>query len=537
MKKRLSAILILALVLSLLAGCGGSPSASSADPAAPSDASTNAPGSVESAPPDGPTTLTVAYNLEPASLDLQSVGLSSGGTTTGSFLYDTLVSFDSATNSVQPCVAESWEWVEDTILRMKLRQDVYSHNGFNIVAEDILYMLQRGCETAPLARYYGSVDPGKCAVVDTYTIDIALKSPSPVFLMGLSQSCFAIASKAGIEAQGGLEAFARAPEALTGKYKFVEWVSGDHVTVERNEDYWGEKAYYDTATIRYIPDDTSRLMALQSGDVDAVNRVLTSQSSTITEGSGMSLVTIDNQLQMYNLILNCSSGPLSNVKVRQAMNYAFNREAALQAILFGYGSVADGLFPEGFSVYSAPKSGEEWTYDLEKAKSLMAEAGYPDGFDMTVILMENQMYSDVAEFAQNAWSQLNINLNIEISDSATFFVKLNSGEYDAYSIANSGYDYTSVFKTYDNRLTYGQGGNSQFYHDDSFYDLLDQIYTELDPAKAAEISGQIQSVLRNEVPVIDVMNGSILFACDSDLTGYYLSPMGDPIFASLRPAA
>lgn len=535
MKKLLSIIVLLSLILSLLAGCSSEPSASNS--ATPSDSGAAASASTDDKQPAGPTSLTVAYNLEPASLDLQSVSLSSGGTTTGSFMYDTLVTFNSETNSVEASVAESWEWIEDTVLRVKLREDVYSHNGFNIVAEDILYMLQRGCETAALSRYYGCVDAENCVVVDTYTIDIALTAPSPVFLMSLAQSCFAIASKQGIEAQGGLEAFARAPKALTGKYKFVDWVSGDHVTVERNDDYWGEKAYYDTITIRYIPDDTSRLMALQSGDVDAVNRVLTSQSSTITEGSGVSLITVDNQLQMYNIILNCSSGPLSNVKVRQAMSYAFNRQAALQAILFGYGSVADGLFPEGFSVYSAPQSGEEWTYDMEKAKSLMAEAGYPDGFDMTIILMENQMYSDVAEFAQSAWNNLGINVNIATSDSATFFVKLNAGEYDAYSIANSGYDYTSVFKTYDNRLTYAQGGNSQFYHDDSFYDLLDQMYTELDSDKAIEISGQIQSVLRDEVPVINVMNGSILFACDSDLTGYYLSPMGDPIFASLRPAA
>ena len=525
MKKHLLKLSALALAISLLAtACTGGGTTESSDP-----------GSGESAGTE-PTTLTVAYNLEPASLDLQSVGLSSGGTTTGSFLYDTLVTYNSETNEVEPSVAESWEWVDDTTLRMYLRDDVYSHNGYNIVAEDIIYMLERGVATAALSRYYGMIDLERCAAVDEYTVDIALTDPSPIFLTSLAQSCFAISSKEGIEAQGGLEAFARAPEAMTGKYTFVEWVDGDHVTVSRNEDYWGEKAYYDTVTIRFIPDDSSRLMALQSGDVDAVNRVLTSQASTITEGSGVSLVTVDNQLQMYNIILNCADGPLANTQVRQAMSMAFNREAALQAILFGYGEVATGLFPEGFSVYAPPAEGEEWVYDLERAQELMAEAGYADGFEMTIILMENQTYSDVAEFAQTAWAPLNIDVNIEISDSPSFFVKLNAGEYDAYSIANSGFDYTSVYKTFDDRLDYGEGGNSQFHMDDDFYSLLDQIYTETDPTAAVEISSQLLSILREEVPVINVMNGSILFACDSDLTGYYLSPMGDPIFTDLRPA-
>ena len=530
MKRKLLRVSSLALVLVMLVtACGKSETPKE------SEDTSSANGEVT----EQVKNLTVAYNLEPASLDLQSVGLSSGGTTTGSFLFDTLVTYNSETNTVEPCVAESWEWVDDTTLRMKLREDVYSHNGYNIVADDILYMLERGVATAALARYYGSIDLSRCAVVDTYTVDIALTAPNPVFLTTLAQSCYAISSKEGIEAQGGLEEFARAPQAMTGKYRFVEWVAGDHVTVERNEDYWGEKAYYETVTIRFIPDDTSRLMALQSGDVDAVNKVLTSQTSTITEGSGVSLVTIDNQLQMYNIFLKCADGPLAETKVRQAMSLAFNREAALQAILFGYGSVADGLFPEGFSVYAEPTSNEMWQYDLEKAQSLMAEAGYADGFEMTIILMENQMYSDVAEFAQSAWGQLGIDVKIETSDSASFFVKLNAGEYDAYSIANSGFDYTSVFKTFDDRLDYGQGGNTQFHYEDAetFYSLLDQIYTETDSAAAVEISGQIQDILRVEVPMIDVMNGAILFACDSNLTGYYLSPMGDPIFVDLQPAA
>ena len=307
MKRKLLRVSSLALVLVMLVtACGKSETPKE------SEDTSSANGEVT----EQVKNLTVAYNLEPASLDLQSVGLSSGGTTTGSFLFDTLVTYNSETNTVEPCVAESWEWVDDTTLRMKLREDVYSHNGYNIVADDILYMLERGVATAALARYYGSIDLSRCAVVDTYTVDIALTAPNPVFLTTLAQSCYAISSKEGIEAQGGLEEFARAPQAMTGKYRFVEWVAGDHVTVERNEDYWGEKAYYETVTIRFIPDDTSRLMALQSGDVDAVNKVLTSQTSTITEGSGVSLVTIDNQLQMYNIFLNCADGPLAETKVR-----------------------------------------------------------------------------------------------------------------------------------------------------------------------------------------------------------------------------
>lgn len=518
MKKHLAFVLALVMLMGcLLSGCGKNDDAGTG---------TKADDSL----------LTVAFNLAPSSLDFQSVALSSGGNLTGLFMFDTLVTYDADTGNINPAVAESWEWVNDTTLRMHLRNDVVSHNGFGITAEDVLYMFQRGAACAPLARYYSKFDAENTKVVNDYTIDIALKAPSSVALKTLAMSCFFIASKQGIEAAGGLEAFARNPQAATGPYKFVEWAEGDHILVERNDSYWGEKGYYKQVNIRFIPDDSSRLLALQSGDVDAINKVLASQTATINSGNA-SLVSYDNQLQMYSVILNCADGPLANAKVRQAMNYAIDRDAALSTILFGQGTVADGVFPDGFSLYSAPASGDKWTCDMDKAKALMVEAGYPDGFEMDVVLYENQTYSDIAEYVNNAWASLGIKLNIKISDSGTFFATLGKGEYDAYVIANSGIDYTSVFKIYDNRLDYAQGGNSQYAGSDEFKAALDTIYSSTDESALMSAAAVAESVLREDVPCINLMNGYILFATRPGMTGYGLGVMGDPDFTHLRPAA
>lgn len=536
MKKKLALLLAVVMLATMaLTACGGNtnpPAQNTGDPGqTQSGGQTQAPAGDKMSPQE----LKVAYNLEPASLAPQTVALQSAVTLVGSYLFDTLVTFNSETNSVEPCVAESWTWVDDTTLELKLRQDVYSHDGHNIVADDVQFMMETGCATAALARYYGAIDLEGCAVVDQYTYQIKLKSPNPTFLYNLCQSCFCISSKAGIEAAGGLEAVARNPVSATGRYKFVEWADGDHITVTRNEDYWGEKPYFENVLIRFIPDDTSRLLALQSGDVDAINKILSSQVSTVSGNPDIQVVSYDNQYQMYNVFLNCTHEALSNVKVRQAMNYAVNRQAALAAILFGEGTVADGPFPAGFSIYADVAAGDEWSYDLEKAKALMKEAGYENGFEMTLILMENQMYSNVAEFVNAAWEPLGIKVNISMSDSPTFFSKLNAGEYDAYSIANSGVDYLSTLKTFDDRLTIAQGGNTQFKASDpdAFYAVLDQLYTELDNDAAKAVSADFHHVLRQEVPVINMMNGNILFGCKSGLTGYSLTPMGDPNFATL----
>lgn len=522
MKKKLAMLLAAVMLLTCcLAGCGSkdTPASTTTDPRPVDD-----------------SLLTVAFNLSPSSLDFQSVALSSGGNLAGIFMFDTLVKYDAETGSVQPAIAESWEWMDDTTLRMHLRKDVVSHNGYPITAEDVLYMFERGCACAALARYLSKFDAANTKVVDEYTIDVALPAPSSVALKTLAMSCFFVSSKAGIEAQGGLGAFARNPQAATGPYKFVEWVEGDHILVERNDEYWGNKAFYKQVNIRFISDDSSRLMALQGGDVAAVNKVLASQSSTV-DGTSATLVSYDNQLQMYSVILNCADGLLADVRVRQAMNCAVQREAAVATILFGQGTVADGVFPSGFSLYSAPASGDTWTYDLEKAKSLMAEAGYADGFEMTLILYENQTYSDIAEFVESAWSELNIKVNIQTSDSGTFFGTLGTGEYDGYVIATSGVDYTATFKIYDNRLTYAQGCNSQYAGSAEYLAALDTIYSATDEAELMSAAAVAQSALRQEVPCINLMNGNILFAVQNGLTGYSVGVMGDPDFTHLRPAA
>ena len=138
---------------------------------------------------------------------------------------------------------------------------------------------------------------------------------------------------------------------------------------------------------------------------------------------------------------------------------------------------------------------------------------------------------------ESAWSALNIKVNIQTSDSGTFFSTLGTGEYDGYVIANSGIDYTSVFKIYDNRLTYAQGCNSQYAGSAEYLAALDTIYSATDETELMSAAAVAQSALRQEVPCINLMNGNVLFAVQNGLTGYSVGVMGDPDFTHLRPAA
>lgn len=527
MKKFTALLLALLLMLGCLAGCSGEKT--------PQDSSDPNDQVVEELPKD----LIIAVSAEPSNLDPQGIGMSTGLTMSGTFFYDSLLHYNSNTGEVEPCIITEWEWLDDITLNVKIRDDVVSVSGSKITSADIQWMLERATTLPALSAYAGSFDAAGIEIIGDYEMNLKLKNPDPIALNYLCLTNFGVQSKADWEAAGGTDGIAQTAKAATGQYILKEWITGDHMTLVRNDNYWGEKAPYETVTIRYIADASSRQMALQSGDVMAIDRVPQSQASTISSDPNLTLVELSDAWNTYQVPLDCTHPALSNVKVRQAMNMAVNREALLSSVFFNYGTVSDGPFHSTHMLYSAPGAKEAWVYDMEAAKALMAEAGYADGFSMTMIVMStNQTYMDVCEFVQAAWSQLNIDVKIETYDNATFFTKLNGGEWDAYSIASSGINYLSPIKFTDNRREVGAQGYTQFNasNESEFHKITDLLYTTLDVDASKEYAADYQYVVREEVPVVNVVNSSVLFATAKTVDGAALTPMGDPDFSGLKPA-
>ena len=486
-----------------------------------------------------PTTLHVGLSSEPASLDPQNTGFNGGISMTGSFIYDTLLSWNSDTNTVEPNVITEWEWTDDVTLKVKIRNDIVSHDGYPITTEDVAYMFERGCACTGLSRYYSDFDPAKCEIINDYEMKIGLKNPSPSALTNMTLISFAVQSKKGFEAAGGTDVVALSAPSATGRYVLKEWMKGNQAVLVRNENYWGEPAPYETVTIKYLTDASSRLMALQSGDVDAIDRIAASEATLVENDPKLTLYEQTNVQNMYGVYLNCAHAPLDNAKVRKAMSMAVNRDALLKSVFFGRGTVSNGIFTEGFPLYSAPASGEEFVYDMEGAKKLLEEAGYGDGFEMTIITSQTQAYLDIAQFCQAAWGPLNIKVNIASSDSATFFSNKNAGEYDAYVLAATGVNYVNFAKDYDNRLDYARSGSTQFnpYDEAAFHGYIDILYKSLNSAEYLPAAAAVQSVIRAEAPSISLVNTSALFATKTSVAGVKTTCMGESNFSGLYPVA
>ncbi len=512
MKKILAVIFAFAMTLSL-AACGGGSNSSKTE--AIKD-------------------LVVGVSSEPGNLDPQGIGMSTGLTLTGSFIYDPLLTFNGETNQAEPRIAQEWSWDDDTHLRIKIRDDVKSFQGTPITTADVQWCLERASSLKALGSYFGNFDAENDTIVSDYEMVIALKAADPIALNYLCLTNIGIMSKADYEAAGA-DAISANPTAATGPYKVEEWVTGDHMTLVRNDNYWGGTPAFETVTIKYIPDATTRLMALQSGDVMAIDRVPMSMASTVSSDSKLTL----NQVKTYStymIPLDCTNEYLQDAKVRQALNMAIDRDALLNSIFFGFGETSTCTFPKGHALYTDPAAGEEWTYDVAGAKELLKEAGYENGFTINGLVMStNQTYMDMLEFVQNAWSEIGVKLEIEKTDNATFFTKLNGGEWDVYAIASSGANYLSPVKHTDARREVAAQGYTQFNpsNPDEFLAAVDGLYTTSDAAKITEYATVYNHYIRTEVPTISLVNSDVIYATSSQLTGASLTPMADMDFSTL----
>ena len=476
-------------------------------------------------------TAVLAVRSEPATLDLHAVSYNSAVAYAADLLYDGLVYYNSVTGETEPLLAESWENIDDTTWRFHLKEGVLSSEGNPITASDVVYSFQRGASHTELKSYFQYYDTENFEAVDDLTVDIKTFDYFPRIINHLAFYCFSILDQESVEAAGE-EAQMREPNAGCGPYVLGEWASGDHLTFVRNDNYYGQKPYFKELKIRFIPDDTSRLMALQSGDVMAVDNILPSQVAGL-EGDTNVTVCEQSICQTYEFILNTENEILSDVRVRQAMNYALNKDAALMIVSAGIGQTADGFFHPSLPEYAAPADPSMVTYNPDKARELLAEAGYPDGFEISIKHMENQRYSDMAELAQNAWAEVGIRVNLEPMESAAFFSEFNDHNFDVVAIAGSNSDMIIGLRNFSSE-SIGKGNNQGSYSSEAMDELIAKARVEKDEETRKEYLAQIQELIREDVPVIPVFFGVALEGTRSSIEGLKLSVMGDVLYRGLQ---
>ena len=367
-------------------------------------------------------------------------------------LYDTLV-FRDASGKLVPGLATSWEAVEETRWRFHLRKDVKFHDGSPFTADDVVFSFDRIPKVPNNPGTYAGTLKSivKIEVKDSHTIDFITDSINPM-LPNQFPNSFIISRKAA-EGKETKDFSSGAAAIGTGPFTFVEYVPGQHVKLKKNPSYWGKSATWDNVDLRIIPNDAARVAALLGGDIDLADFIPPNDVPKLKERkevivhTGPSYRTIavkpnvglDNPDDVRTKAgAPLGKNPFKDVRVRQALSYGINRELMVERVLSGLAIPASQMVPPGMLGYSEALKNPP--YDIAKAKALLAEAGYPDGFAVK-LHCTNDRYVNDAKVCQVLGQMLaRIGLTPEvITQPASVFFPKNRAPLGQYVLSLGGW--------------------------------------------------------------------------------------------------
>jgi peptide/nickel transport system substrate-binding protein len=349
-------------------------------------------------------------------------------------IFDYLVLRDERQRMI-PGLAESWRTVDPLTWEFKLRRGVKFHDGSPFTADDVVASIERvptvPNSPSPFTVYTKQIK--EMIVVDPYTIRFRTATPYPLMPSDLTQ--VAIISKGAEKATTEDFNSGRAANG-TGPYKLVRYAKGDRIELARNENYWGGKTPWEKVTLRLLPADAPRVAALLAGDVQAIENVPTTDVARLKQEKGLTLsrtvadrliyLHMDSERDVSPFLTDrdgkpLNRNPLRDSRVRKAISKAINRQALANNVMEGQAVPTGQLLPEGFFGYTNNLKVEP--FDPEGAKKLLAEAGYPNGFGLTIHSPNNRYVNDakVAQAVAQMLTRVGIVTRVEAMPSATFF--------------------------------------------------------------------------------------------------------------------
>ncbi len=514
-KKRIGLVtLAMALAMCLfLAACGGSGSSAAAS-------GSTAGGSAAGAAKD---TLTMASPTDIDGLDPQMTNsLISMKMVTQ--IYDTLIKADPE-GGLHPQLAESWEVSDDGLsYTFKLKQGVKFHNGEEMKASDVAFSISRGIESPYSGAIFGPVESAE--VVDDYTVNVNLKYAYTPFLSGMSAPLASIVSQKAAEEFG--EDFLRNPVG-TGAYEFVSWGQGDRVVLKAFDGWHGGAAPIPNLVFRVLADTTTSVIALEKGEVDLLLEVPPSDRENIQGNDKLALYERPSHRQYY-IGFNTETGPFADLKLREAVALAVDREGITLVASEGLGEVAQNHLTSTIFGYSDEVKWYE--QNLDEAKKLVDEAGAA-GLTANVICQDGAG-KKIAQVLQENLAQLGINCNIEVLDRAAHNEKGKNGDFDiiinSWSTPVADADYTVNFLFHSKMIG---AMNLARYNSPKMDELIIQGETQSDENERKATYKEILEQLKTDIPTIPIYFETVSLAADKNLKNVVPSPSSTYYFYDL----
>lgn len=470
----------------------------------------------------------------------------------GRQVFDTLLEYKEGTTVVQPGLAESWEVSADGLIyTLKLRQGVKFHDGTDFNADAVVFNFKRWDDPKSEFKfegdsfdYYdsmfgpeGSRIIKEVKAIDANTVQFTLTQPQAPFLQNIAMSCFGISSPKAIQEK---KADFKSNPVGTGPFVFKEWKRNDSITLEKNPNYWKEgQPKLAKVIIRAIPDNTARFNALQNGEIDIMED-LNPDDLTVLE-SKPELQKIERpSFNVAYIGFNLKKKPFDNPKVRQALNYAVNKQAIIDAFFAGQALPAVNPMPPTLWGYN--DSVKDYGYDPEKAKALLAEAGYakgiPEALTFYAMPVSRPYMPDgkkVGEAIQADFEKIGVKVNIQSPEWATYLDDTKAGaKDDLYMMGwtgDNGDPDNFIYTLLDKDSI--PSNNRSFYVNESLHKILVQAQTEVNQDKRADLYKKSQEIIKQDAPWIPLVHTTPLIAGKANLKGYVPSPTGSEPYSTI----
>jgi len=481
-------------------------------------------GGNQSAAASGKDTLIVAMMSQGPSLD-PSMTNDNASSRVMKQIYETLINLD-ADMAPQPSLAERWAFENDaagnpTRLRLFLKRGVRFHNGDELKASDVKFTLDRAAVSPHIGHITGMIE--SVTVVNDYEVLISLPYPFAPILNHLGHTATSIVSQRAVTELG--DRHGQHPVG-TGPMSFVNWVQGDRIELTRWDSYHGTAPRIKDITIRIITDTATRLLELETGGVDLILDLMAADVSRVNSHPDIQMIRAMNLSTNY-IGFNTQKPPFNDVRVRQAVAHALDLDAMVRTVYMGTG--APGTGPINSKVWASAASRlQRFEYNPARARQLLAEAGYPNGFNTTFSTNDNPQRIDSGEILANMLRQVGINVDVRIIEWGAYLDMTSRGEQDMYMLGwvtvtgDPDYGLHATFHS-DN---FGAPGNRSFYSNPVVDRLLDDARKETNLQRREQLYFEAQQIIRDEAPWIFQWAGEDLTAARNNLRGFQLHPAG-----------
>ncbi|MFY1703698.1 ABC transporter substrate-binding protein [Micromonospora sp. WMMA1923] len=519
----LTRVLAVGVVATLAAGCsgGGEPPSTTGGNNGNDGLSSNVRLQDEAAPAGDPKPggrLRIMIRLDANELDPHRMSETSAFVINEQ-IYESLV--QSYRGEIKPAIAESWEQSADGLtVTFKLRDNAFFHSGRKVTAADVKYSIERiqdPATRAPRARSYEGI--ASVEAPDERTVEMKLDKPNAAILTLLSTAASSIVDREVVDGEKGLNG---SVDGGSGPFKLASRVTGQGIKLDKHTQYWEPGVpYLDGMDFTFNPDDNARAAAVRSGTVDFLWRPAPEFIDALKRDEALKWYGGSGSLSLH-LRLNTSKAPYDDVKVRQAIYLALDRQEILNVANSGFGTPLNAgyLPPDRFGALTEPVYDKP---DIEKAKSLLAEAGYPDGFEAKLMVIATSAFQvRSAEVEQQQLAKIGIKVTIESVESTIADTKTKSADFDMYQ---SGFGLTyDPDERFTASFLAGGGLNYGNWTDPEYEALVVQARSELDADKRAALYQQAEKILAERGPVAMTFLNADFDVVQKNVMGY----QGDP---------